>query len=183
MPTPTPAISTFASDVMVTATQLNGVGSNLTNIYNYTMAGFRTLKPICAVRVTGTISIPDSTDTVITWDTVDINYDNMWTSSSPTVITVNTAGVYRIHVQPAHTNSAGGGHQLAGYVLINGTSVATNAVAGFNIGVGQMGTCSALVGLSAGNTIRGSIFQATTLSQNLRTTDGGCRMVAEWVSP
>jgi len=182
LPTPTPAIPTFASDVMVTALTLNAVGSNLTNLYNYTMGGFRTLKPLCVLRVAGTVSIPSSTDRVIAWDTADVNYDSMWSSGSPTFMTVNTAGVYRLSVQPAHANSAGGIWQLAGYVLINGTAVATNAVAGFNID-GYMGTCSALVGLSVGNTIYGSIFQATGLSQNLRTTDGGCRMVAEWVSP
>lgn len=181
MPTPSPAIPVFASDVMVTATQLNAVGSNLTNIYTYAMGGFRTRKPICAVRATATHAVPDSTATILTWDTADLNYDAMWSAGSPTVLTVNTAGVYHLSVQPAHTGT--GPNQLAGYILINGTSQTTNAVGAFNVGAGVMGTASALVALTVGTTIYGSIYQATGLPLNERTNLGGCRMVAEWVSP
>lgn len=179
MPTPSPALPTFTSDVMVTAVGLNAVGSNLTNLYSYTMGGFRTLKPICAVRAT-TQTIPAGSGQQLIWDTKDFDYDGMWNSGSTGLLTVQTAGVYRLHLNAGHNGPTG--FTVAGYILINGTTISTNAVGSTNVG-GSMVPASALMGLAAGATIYGFIVQNTSGSVSPATTSGGCRLTAEWVSP
>jgi len=39
-------------------------------------------------------SIPNATETAVSFDTERFDYDNMWSAASPTRITINTAGVY-----------------------------------------------------------------------------------------
>lgn len=166
---------------MVNATGLNAVGSNLTNLYNYTLGGFRTLKPICAVRATTQTGITAGLDTQLIWDTVDINYDSMWSSGAQGLLTVNTPGVYRIALQGAHNGVSG--WALSSYICINGTVPPSNAVGGIEVGTGTMAGCSAQVGLSIGAHIYGFLFQNTPSPVSVLTGYGGCRLVAEWISP
>lgn len=184
MPTPSPAIPTFHSDVMVDQTALNSVGSNLTNLYNYTMGGFRTLKPFTAVRATAGQTVAYNSDTKITWDTVDINNDAMWASGTNDHLIVQTAGVYWIQIQPAISATPGGCH-MAAYICVNGTSTSSNAVGAADVGSAAMLPAVTLVGLSVGATIYGFVYQAQAsgLSTTLSSANGGCRLTAEWVSP
>lgn len=179
MPTPTPAIPVFKSDVLVDATALNAVGSNLTNLYNYTLGGFRTRKPFTAVRSTAG-TVPAATDTKITWDTVDIDNDGMWTSGTNDHLIVQTTGVYWIQIQGAITHTPGGTN-MSTYITINGTTPNTNSFGAVNIGDGNMLPAAALVGLAAGATIYGFVFCVSSTA--ISSANGGCRLTAEWVSP
>lgn len=180
MPAPIPAISSFTDGVVAHAVDLNSLGSNLTNLYNYTMGGFRTLKPACEVRLTNaTFSVPNSTDTQISWDVADVNTDNMWSSPTPGQMTVQTAGTYFLYVQAVHT---GAFSTFTTRLLVNGTTPSTNAVGSFS-GNANGGNISAVVALAVNATIYGFVSQSTGAAVNLATTFGGCRMAAIWLSP
>lgn len=181
MPTPSPAVPTFKTDVLVDQAALNAAGSNLTNLYNYTMGGFRTLKPITAVRCTSGQSVSGSVYTQITWNTVDFDYDGMWSSGAQSQLTVQTAGVYWIQLQAA-ISAAPGGTGMGAFIAINGTTVSSNSVGAANVGSASMLPAAALVGLSAGATIYGFVID-TLGSTTISSANGGCRLTASWVSP
>lgn len=181
MPTaPIPAVAVFADSAIVHQTALNTLGANLTNLYNYTMGGFRTQKPLVAARCT-TQTFPNAVDTQIFWDTVDLNYDNMWNSASTGALVVNTAGIYRIYVQAAHLGALG--HPGVAYICINGTSTQNNAIGTMAPSSSTTTNCYATASLSVGSTIYGFLFQSTGVSQGANTQFGGCRIHAEWISP
>lgn len=186
---PTPAIPTFVNSTVYHAVDLNALGSNLTNLYNFTMGGFRTYKPITVIRVTGTVSVPNTGYTVLQFDTADFSSDGMFDSfiayqSSPSMfITVRTPGVYRLLLQ--YTMGAPGVAVNAlneAHICINGTSVATNAVSGTMIN-GRATSSFATVALTTGSQIYGLVAQSTSGAQNVSLTYGGNSLVAQWISP
>ncbi len=179
MPTPTPAISTFTDGIVANAAGLNSLGLNLANLYAYTMGGFRTLKPQCAVRVNAAgQSIPTATETVISFDIADVNTDNMWNNGSPAQMVVQTAGTYFLYAQSVHQ---GGFSTFAVRILVNGTAL-TNSVGSFSASANG-GNVSALVPLAAGATIAASILQSTGGAVSLATGLGSSRLFAFFVSP
>lgn len=178
---PVPAISTFTDGAAAHQVDLNTLTANLTNLYNYDLGGFRTNRPLAAVRCT-TESFATGSDTQITWDTVDLNYDSMWNSASTGQLTVNTAGIYRLYLQVAQNGALGFDENA--FICVNGTSRQNNAVGTMNAGSGITLNCQATVSLAAGSTIYGFIFQNTGASQSVRTIyGGGCRLYAVWISP
>lgn len=180
MTAPTPAISTFTDGVVAHAADLNSIGSNLTNLYNYTMGGFRTYKPQCEVRVTSTtVSIPNAAETLVAFNTADVNTDAMWVGTSASQFSINTAGTYFLYFQAVHQ---AGFSNFSVRLLVNGTSASTNAV-GSTSGQANGGNVSAIVPLTVGATVYGDIYQSTGAAVNLATTYGGCRMAAYWISP
>lgn len=179
MTAPTPALSTFTDGVVARAVDLNSLGLNITNLYNFTMGGFRTFKPQCAVRMTTGQSISSGTDTVMSWSIADVNTDNMWVPGGPDHMTVQTAGTYFLYAQAVHQ---AGFSTFAVRLLVNGTSSTTNAVGSFSASANG-GNVSALVPLAAGATIYGSVLQTTGASVTLATTLGSARMFAFFVSP
>lgn len=180
MTAPTPAISTFTDGVVAHAADLNSLGSNITNLYNYTMAGFRTLKPQVSVHLANSsFNVPNATDTQIIWDTADVNTDNMWISTSGGQFTVQTAGTYYLYLQVKEVVSFS---TYAVTLCLNGTSTSTNAVGQFSAQANG-GNVSAILPLTAGNTIYGFVNQNTGAALSLSTQYGGCRMAAYWISP
>lgn len=174
---PTPVIPTWTTGLVVHQYDLNCLPAHETNLYNYTLGGFRTNKPLAAVRCT-TQTFPNAVDTPIVWDTVDLDYDNMWSSG---FLTVNTAGVWRIYLQGSQ--NGGVGHSEVVYICVNGTSTVNNAVGTMAPGSAITSTCHATVSLPAGSVIYGFLYQATGSPQTTQTTYGGTRMTAEWISP
>ena len=177
MTAPTPAIPALLDGVTAHQADLNGWSSNLTNLYTYTQAGFRTLKPQTVLRRTTAQSIPNGTDTLISWSVADISTDGMWASG--TTMTVKTAGVYRLRAQVA-TLAAYSTNSL--YIVVNGTSSSSNAVGVFS-GTGNSCSCSATLSLAVGATIAAIYNQSTGSSQSTATTFGNPRLEALWVSP
>ena len=77
-------ISTFTSGQILTATQMNGLG---TNVNNYRVP------PICRVKRSGNLNYTGGTD--IAWNAEDYDTDSMHDNSTNNArITVTTAGVY-----------------------------------------------------------------------------------------
>lgn len=183
---PTPAIPTFVNGTVYHASDLNALGSNVTNLYNYTMSGFRTYKPITVVRILKAFTVSTATYTTVQFDTPDINTDGMFDSLivgfGNLYLVVRTAGVYRLYLQynqAPGTPITGNGET---HICINGVVVSSNSVAGTEIG-GRSTNCQATVGLSAGDHIYAVVWQNTGADQNSSATYGGSYLAAEWLSP
>jgi hypothetical protein len=74
-------ISTFTSGQVLTAAQMNEIGTNSNN--------YR-VPPAVRVKLTGNKTI--TSDVGIPWDAEDYDTDAMWTSGAN--VTINTAGIY-----------------------------------------------------------------------------------------
>lgn len=178
---PIPPVATFVESTFAHQYDLNTLGANLTNLYNYKLGGFRTNRPLAAVRCT-TQTFTNAVDNQVLWDTVDLNYDNMWSASNTSLLTVNTAGIYRLYLQVAQNGGLGFGENA--YLCVNGASTQNNSVGTMNSGSGLTLNCHATVSLATGSTIYGFIYQSTGASQSVRTIyGGGCRLAAMWISP
>lgn len=182
MPLPTkpvPAVPTWTDGAVMHQYDLNCLPANQTNLYAYNLGGFRTNKPLAAVRCT-TQTIPNAVDTQVFWDTKDLDYDSMWSPSSTGQLTVNTAGIYRIYLQ---CSQSGPTAVIVCYICINGTSTQNNSVGTMAPSTGLTVAATATVGLAAGSVIYGFFYQATGSSQLVLTTSGGTRLTAEWLGP
>lgn len=178
MATPTPAIPAFTDGMVVHATDLNALGSNLTNLYNYNQARFNSQRPCVIAKQTTGQTISNTTDTLVNFQTAVVNTDNMWTASVPNQITIQHAGIYFVFSQaryPAVVSNALN-QVLTASLLANGTSFA-NAVATMGIippatGSGT-GACFTVVNLAANATLYLNLWQSTGGSVTLGTDGGG----------
>jgi len=84
MPKTYNTIGTFTSGAVLTAAQMNGIG---TNVNNYRVP------PICIARRNAAQSIANNTETSVSFDTEDVDTDGMFAPTS-TNITIQTDGVY-----------------------------------------------------------------------------------------
>jgi hypothetical protein len=197
----TPALPTFQDGVLTTASMLNSVVSNTEALYEAAMGvpqsgGYLTAnKPHVVLSITGTASsvttafnngsrIPGA----VVWDTAVINTDAMWTSGS--LITVNTAGTYRLGVQLQVNEPGGfdgaGGFGIHIYLMVNGTAFATNTIGCWRGFFGTAGRTSAIASLLPGATI--SVFalydySTDSSARHWLTTQGGTRFEAIRLGP
>lgn len=120
---------TFTDGVAVHAVDLNKLPTGINNI-NSTVTGAvapRAYVPMVRLRLNTAQSIPNGTNTSVSWDTIDVNNDNMFTLVSPTQITIQTAGSYALDVEFGWAYAAGGtGRTIWG--TKNGTSTTANTV-------------------------------------------------------
>jgi hypothetical protein len=79
-------ISTFTSGQVLTAAQMNQIGTNSNN--------YR-VPPIAILNKTASQSIANNTGVLVSWDAEDTDTDAMWSSGSQ--ITCSTAGVYMVN--------------------------------------------------------------------------------------
>jgi hypothetical protein len=84
-----------------------------------TVAGLST--PRAAVARTNVQSIPDATDTVVTWEAETYDVGGLFTLASPTRFTIATAGRYLITSCARWAYSAGSNSQLQ--IWVNGAMV------------------------------------------------------------
>jgi hypothetical protein len=187
---PSPVIPTFTDGVVVHQADLNALGTNLSNLYAYNQAGFRTQRPCVIVRQTTGQSIPNTTDTLVTFNVADVNTDNMWVAGSPTVITIQHAGIYWIFTQarwgaygPATLTTVG-----SPSILVNGTNPATNAVAQNVLpfvagGAGATSQAGWLGNLAAGATIYLNVWQNIGGTATLQTNYGNTFLGAIFLTP
>lgn len=125
-----------------------------------------------------TQSIPNATDTLITWPTEVFDTDGMYTATSDT-ITVVTAGIYQVNATVEFVPNATGIRVLS--LLKNPSSAtdATSRIAGTTLqatssaGANCVISCSTIVSLVATNTIKVHVFQ----------TSGGALNVANTAAP
>lgn len=77
----------------------------------------------CAVRRPSTMSITDATETTVNFTasaTVDFDSNSMFSTSTPTYITIKTAGIYMIQAQVVYPGDADGRRDTR---LYNGSNV------------------------------------------------------------
>ena len=174
------ALPTFRDGVVSAAADLNALVANVQNIYTVGMGGtsYTTKKPHLILRVTSTTrAVANSTDTTVTWDVADVNTDSMWSSGS--VVTVNTAGTYRMSLLLGTDGAFGDG--LTCYLLVNGTSTTTNGVGVWHDTKCYHGRAFATVSLAVGATVRAVINHTAGVSRNLATALGGCRLELSYI--
>jgi len=166
---PTPPIPSFTDGTIVHQSDLNALGSNLTNLYNFCQGGFRTQRPFVIANQTVAQNIASGAGiSLLSLNTTIVNTDNMWVPSQPTQLTVNTAGVYLVIAQVVWTNSFTG---YRGIVLfVNGTTVPTNFISGQNyydngLVSGSQQVCVAAYRFAAGATIYPGCLQGSGITQ------------------
>jgi hypothetical protein len=172
---------TFLDGVLTHAASLTSLSSGV-NAVNSLLTGAvapRAYVPTATAKITSNKSIANATDTIVTFDSAGVNNDTMWTATV-NHFTIKTAGVYIAWAQ-CHFTAASGGIRAA-YILLNGTSVTTNAVAGafrnpLNFGDGNFFLVFAPpMSLAVNATLYFSVFQNSGLSLNLDTSDSGAFM-------
>jgi hypothetical protein len=175
--------------MLVNAGNLNALASNLTNLYTYNQAGFRSQRPAVIAKQTTGQAIADSTDTLVTFQVADVNTDNMFTASVADHLTTQHAGIYLVFSQLRYNLSAG--TVVSGSILVNGTAPATNGVATQNVplfgtpagATGPTPASATIVNLAAGATIYLNAFQVSGGSKTLSTTFGGTYLGAIFLTP
>jgi len=179
MVVPTPALPTFTEGTAVHQADLDALKSNLTNLYNYGQASFSSQKPCAIVQQTSGQSVPNTTDTLVNFQTALVNTDNMWTVVSPNVITIQHAGIYWVFGQARWGAFAGATLTTVGSptILVNGTNPAVNGVAQnvlpFVIGgAGATSQAGCLVNLAVGATVYFNVWQNIGGTATLQTNYG-----------
>lgn len=118
---------TFTDGVVVHAVDMNKLPTGINNL-NTVVTGAvapRAYVPLLRLQRTASQTIPTATNTAVSWDTINVNNDNMFTLVSPTQITIQTAGSYALDVEWGWTANGTGGRAIWG--TKNSTSTA-NAV-------------------------------------------------------
>jgi hypothetical protein len=184
---PTPALPSFVDGTAPSAGDLNALTTNINNLYGYGQGGFRTLRPMVVLRTTRSRTLPNNADTVMQWDVDDVDTDDMWTGIVSEVVSINTAGVYRVGLQVAADANPGSKTLLAGRILLNGTSGSADAIsssfAPYEALTSSIVSVSVVAPLAAGDELRFSAIQQSGSTVNLGLGSGGSRAFALWVSP
>ncbi|MGH7743340.1 MAG: hypothetical protein ACREQ5_00760 [Candidatus Dormibacteria bacterium] len=172
---------TFTDGVLVHAASLTSLSAGVNSI-NSLLTGAvapRLYVPTATATITSNTSIGNATDTIITFDAAGVNNDTMW-AAAVNHFTIKTAGVYLAWAQCQFAAAAGG--IRAAYILLNGTSVVTNAVAaGFrnpqSFGDGNYFTVvTPPLSLAVNATLYFSVFQSSGAALNMTTTSSGAFM-------
>jgi hypothetical protein len=170
---------TFADGVLVNAAILNvlPVGLNALNTLLTGAVAPRLFVPTVGASVTTTHAIANSTDTALTFDTAGINNDTM-RAAGVSALTVHTAGNYIAWAQVTFDANVTGLRAL--HILLNGTSVSTNVVAGASDNaltvagsVSQLMCRTPPMVLSVGATLFLSVFQNSGTSVSVDSIVSG----------
>jgi hypothetical protein len=183
------SLTSFTDGVVVHQGGLNNLSTNIDTLCQLTTgktaaSGVAT-KAITYAALTGSQSISDSTITVISWNVASTSTDNMWVSSLPTQMTVQTAGWYHILLQTSWAGATQSNRSCG--IMINGTSEATNGIAKTWFAGSLNGPwyhqVSAYQHLAAGATIYGYVYQVSGGALNLVNTVPSTWMSARWDAP
>lgn len=119
---------TFTDGVAVHQASLNALSAGINNLSTVSTGAVapRAYVPALRLRRTNAQTITNTTNTPVSWDTIDSNPDNMFTLVSPTQITIQTAGSYALEIEWGWTASAAGDRVIWG--TKNGTSTTANSV-------------------------------------------------------
>lgn len=172
-------LPTFTDGVLVHATSLTALSTGVNGI-NTLLTGAvapRSYIPTAHAKITSNKTISNNLDTIVTFDAAGINNDAAW-ATAVNHFTIKTAGTYIAWAQCNFAAAAGG--IRAAYILLNGTSVTTNAVAAgfdnaFNFGGGNF-FCVATppMALAVNATLYFSVYQNCGVSLALAaTTESG----------
>jgi hypothetical protein len=187
--TPSPVVPSFTDGIVVHQADLNALASNLTNLYAYNQGGFRTQRPAVIAATTATQTISPSTGTLVSFGTASVNTDNMWTGSTATQITVNTAGIYWLFGQARWPAISGANlnNGLVCNLLVNGLAtanvVATQTLPMLNLSPGATNQVGCIANLAAGAVVYLDVFQNAVGSITLQNDYGGSFLGAIFMTP
>lgn len=156
---------TYADLTVANATAGNAIlASDFTTLFTNSN-NFRK-PPSCMVRKTGTQTFTNPT--TVSWDTDSgsgaHDTDDMWTSGSPTVITIRTAGLYVVSFYLIAGSATGGAiTAIQVFTTITGSKVGPGCIgAGFNSGTGASASGSLVTSLAENDTVSlGAYFNGT----------------------
>lgn len=180
---------TFTDGVVVHQASLNSLSTGINNLSTYVLGAAppRSYVPMVALRQASVQSVPNASDTLVNWDTADANNDNMWTGSSPNVVTVRTAGTYAFWAQG--TFAANGTNDRYMWLLMNGTNAATNSIAeshqpGYSgIDGNLLGSFALMPSLAVGATFYVDLWQNAGGAINTGTGRACSRLYAWRIGP
>lgn len=182
----------FTDGSVLSASQLNALGSNITNLYNYNQGGFSTQRPCVIAQQTTSQNIATSTDTLVTFNQAIVNTNNMWTTSTTNTITIQTAGIYWVFAQVRWPTITTPGYGVAGACNIfkNGTNPPTNTIAtstgillGTGGGSGTVNTAGILANFAVGDVLYLDVWQNCGGTLGLGTQFGGTYLGAIFLTP
>jgi hypothetical protein len=145
----------FTTGQVLTASQMNTYTSNAA----------------ASAYLTSSASIPNISDSIVTWNAEEYDNDSMWTSGSATRITINTEGIYVVCYTLAWAANTTG--ERIGWVQKNGSSsdrwgmVRTQASSGVGETI-QNGV--SIIKLNATDYIQVGVYQASGGNLNLLGT-------------
>lgn len=172
---PVPTLPTFVDTDVVVQERLNVMSVALNNL-GLALTGAappRAYIPTAHAFRSTTQSIPNATDTIVTFTTAGINNDGMWVVGSPDHFTIQTAGLYYVAGQVSFAPVAGG--TRAAHILLNGTSV-FNSIAAFSQNAVSFGEGSVIpiimspIKFVAGTTLYLQVYQSSGASLNISST-------------
>lgn len=119
---------TFLDGTVVHDATLNLLSAGINNLSTYTLGAVppRAYNPTLRLRRVTAFSVANATNTSVSWDTVDVNNDAMFTLSAPATISIQTAGSYALTVEWGWASSSAGDRVIWG--TKNGTSTTANSV-------------------------------------------------------
>jgi hypothetical protein len=162
---------------------LNSYAAHVLALYTQTQGGWRTGKPMCLVQAADVGGCPPNVDTVVQFQTGVQDTDGMYSATSPTQLTVQTTGWYRIVLQIKWDTTAGG--RRACKIMVNGYNPGVNSIASDarDLGPQTLDACEGFAHLPAFSTIYANIWQSSATTAHLLTTKGGSFMSVEWICP
>lgn len=119
---------TFTDGVVVHQASLNSLSTGINNLSAYTLGAAppRAYVPTLRLRKNAQQTFTTNTITNISWDTIDVNNDNMFTLSTNNVVTIQTAGSYAVDLEFGWELNASGGRVM--WVTKNGTNPTSNSI-------------------------------------------------------
>jgi hypothetical protein len=168
---------------------LNAIPGHARRLFDTNLGGFRTRKPMLLLSAT-TGSVPTNAPTLVAWNTVAFDTDNMFGTVVDTGAVIRTSGIYLVEGHVAVTGVAGATNStpiLATRILINGSNQATDAVsvnyARFQAANGASVRSAVPVALDVGAVVRMITEQNSGVSAPLDANNGGTRLGLEWLAP
>lgn len=179
---------TFTDGTVPHAVNFNSLATGVNNLGTLITGTTPLYTPCVSVFLAANVAIPNATDTLVTLPAMAVNDDNMWVSSSNSLI-VQTAGSY-VAASQIHFDLAAGGERFM-HILLNGTSVGSNCVAAAsqnpNNNAGTEGNAmmcmSPVLALAANATLYLSVFQSSGAALNLTTIRSACNFGLWRVGP
>jgi hypothetical protein len=173
MPKTYNTIGTFTAGAILTAAQMNEIG---TNVNNYRVP------PMCTVRRT-TNATGFSSGSSVSFSSAAIDTDSMFSAGAPTRITVNTAGLYLVtslvNAQATATLTL-----VNSTIGLNGASLSENYTPIFN-GTSAVATSSVVVSLAATDYLTLAVTfiggSAYVVSGAATATSSQTRLSATWL--
>lgn len=154
-------LTTYASGNVPTAAQLNQASDNLRSLRLWKDYGVH-------LSLTDDVSIPNSTNTAITWDKVEHQTGDMWVASSPTRINVRVGGRHMFMFTCEWHGQNGGERTLWLEKNVGGVGTTyTLASQGSNAGAGAQNGME-IMELSPGDYVRCGVFHSFGSALNIR---------------